>query len=304
MENDYPSSFYQSNKLKGIGSYLNEIGYQTSFYHGGKNGTMSFDNFTAIIDGGKYFGKNEYPNPADFDKHWGVFDEPYLQYFAKQLSENKTPFFSSVFTLSSHHPYSIPEHLASKFTEGTLPIHRTIKYTDYALQQFFETAIKEPWYNNTIFIITADHSAENETPYYQTTQGKFEIPLFVFSANVNLVKPEINQNTIQQIDIMPLILNYAGYNKPYYSFGEEVNKTNWAMQFTSGFYQYISWPYVYQFDGKNGIGFFNLKQDSMMSKNELKNKKLEVQIINLDSNIKCKIQRYNFDLINNKTHIK
>lgn len=304
MENDYPNSYYQSNKLKGIGAYLSEIGYETSFYHGGKNGTMSFDNFTAITNGGKYYGKNEYPNPTDFDNHWGVFDEPYLQYFAKQLSGNKIPFFSSVFTLSSHHPYSIPDHLANKFTEGTLPIHRTIKYSDYALQQFFETAKKEPWYNNTIFIITADHSAENEKPYYQTTQGKFEIPLFVFSANGNLVRADINQNTIQQIDIMPLVLNFAGYNKMYFSFGEEVNKTNWAMQLTNGFYQYISWPYVYQFDGKNAIGFFDLEHDSLMSNNELKNKKFDAQIKNLDSNIKCKIQQYNFDLINNKTHIK
>ncbi|MFZ4796659.1 MAG: LTA synthase family protein [Bacteroidia bacterium] len=301
MENDYPNSYYQANKLKSIGSYLSEIGYESSFYHGGKNGTMSFDNFTAITNGGSYFGKNEYPNLADFDNHWGIFDEPYLQYFAKQLSSNKTPFFSSVFTLSSHHPYSIPEHLASKFTEGTLPIHRTIKYSDYALQQFFETAKKETWFNNTIFIITADHSAENEKPYYQTTQGKFEIPLFVFSANGNLVKAENNQNTIQQIDIMPMVLNYVGYNKSYFSFGEEVNKTNWAMQLTSGFYQYISWPYVYHFDGKKGIGFFDLKNDGLMHKNELENQKYIKQIGRIDSTVKCIIQQYNFDLINNKT---
>jgi phosphoglycerol transferase MdoB-like AlkP superfamily enzyme len=301
MENDYPNSYYQSNKLKGIGAYLSEIGYQTSFYHGGKNGTMSFDNFTAITNGGKYYGKNEYPNPTDFDNHWGVFDEPYLHYFAQQLSTNNTPFFSTVFTLSSHHPYSIPNHLSNKFTEGTLPIHRTIKYSDFALQQFFETAKKEPWYKNTVFIITADHSAENEKPYYQTTQGKYEIPLFIFSKNSNLVKPQINQNTIQQIDILPMALNYANYTKPFFSFGNNVNQTNWAMQLTNGFYQYISWPYVYHFDGKKGIGFFDLKQDSLMHKNELENIKYKMTIDNLDSNVKCIIQQYNFDLINNKT---
>ena len=301
MENDYPNSYYQANKLKGIGAYLSEIGYQTSFYHGGKNGTMSLDNFTAITNGGNYYGKNEYPNPADFDKHWGIYDEPYLHYFAKQLSTNKTPFFSSVFTLSSHHPYPIPSHLSNKFTEGTLPIHRTVKYTDFALQQFFETAKKESWYNNTIFIVIADHSAENEKPYYQTTQGKFEIPMFVFSANSNLIKPAINQNTIQQIDILPMALNYANYVKPFFSFGNNVNQTNWAMQLTNGFYQYITWPYVYHFDGKEGIGFFDLKHDSLMHKNEMKNIKYKLKIENLDSNVKCIIQQYNFDLINNKT---
>jgi hypothetical protein len=125
--------------------------------------------------------------------------------------------------------------------------------------------------------------------------------MFVFSANSNLVKPEINQNTIQQIDILPMVLNYANYSNPFFSFGNNLNQTNWAMQLTNGFYQYISWPYVYHFDGKKGIGFFDLKHDSLMHKNEIENIKLKLKIENLDSNVKCIIQQYNFDLINNKT---
>jgi phosphoglycerol transferase MdoB-like AlkP superfamily enzyme len=303
MDNDYMSSYYQSNNLKSIGGYLKDLNYQSSFYHGGKNGTMSFDNFTAITKSGKYFGLNEYPNNADFDQHWGIYDEPYLQYFAKQLTANKAPFYATLFTLSSHHPYSIPAHLSAKFTEGTLPIHRTVKYTDYALQQFFETAKKLPWFNNTIFIITADHSAENEKPYYQTAQGKYEIPLFIYSANNQLIKPVINETTIQQIDILPLVLNYVLYPNNFYSFGENFGKSHWAMQFTNGFYQYITWPFVYQFDGKEGLAFFDLKKDSFMNFNQLNNIIYLPQISRMDSSVKCIIQQYNNDLINNKTHI-
>ncbi len=304
MDNDYMSSYYQSNQLKSLGAYLQDFGYQTSFYHGGKNGTMSFDNFTAITKGGEYFGLNEYPNKADFDQHWGIFDEPYLQYFANQLSSNKQPFYASLFTLSSHHPYSIPAHLSAKFTEGTLPIHRTIKYADYALQQFFAKAKNEPWFNNTIFIITADHSAENEKPYYQTTQGKYEIPLFVYSANSQLVKPSINDTTIQQIDILPMALNYVSYPRAFYSFGESLGQNHWAMQLTNGFYQYITWPYVYHFDGKAGLAFFDLKKDSFMRTNQLKNVQYLPIINKMDSAVKCIIQQYNNDLINNKTYVK
>jgi phosphoglycerol transferase MdoB-like AlkP superfamily enzyme len=303
MDNDYMSSYYQSNKLKSLGAYLKELNYQTSFFHGGKNGTMSFDNFTAITNEGKYFGLNEYPNKSDFDQHWGIFDEPYLQYFSDQLSANKQPFYATLFTLSSHHPYSIPEHLKTSFTEGTLPIHRTIKYADYALQQFFANAKNKPWYNNTIFIVTADHSAENEKPYYQTAQGKYEIPLFVFSANEQLVKPKINNSTMQQIDILPMALNYVSYPKEFYSFGENIGQNHWAMQLTNGFYQYITWPYVYHFDGKTGLAFFDLKKDSFMRTNQIRNFKYSKQINSLDSAVKCIVQQYNNDLINNTTHI-
>jgi phosphoglycerol transferase MdoB-like AlkP superfamily enzyme len=303
MDNDYMSSYYQSNQLKSLGAYLQDLGYQSSFYHGGKNGTMSFDNFTAITNGGEYFGLNEYPNKADFDQHWGIYDEPYLQYFANHLSGKKQPFYASLFTLSSHHPYSIPEHLSAKFTEGTLPIHRTIKYADYALQQFFAKAKNEPWFNNTIFIITADHSAENEKPYYQTTQGKYEIPLFVYSAKSQFVKAAVNDSTIQQIDILPMALNYVSYPKSFYSFGESLGQNHWAMQLTNAFYQYISWPYVYHFDGKAGLAFFDLKKDSFMRTSQLKNVQYLPIINKMDSAVKCIIQQYNNDLINNKTHI-
>lgn len=302
MDNDYMSSYYQSNHLKSLGAYLQNFGYQSSFYHGGKNGTMSFDNFTAITNGGKYFGLNEYPNKTDFDQHWGIFDEPYLQYFAQQLSINKSPFFATLFTLSSHHPYSIPKHLEQQFSEGTLPIHRTIKYTDYALKKFFETAKKQPWFNNTIFVITADHSAENETPYYQSNQGKYEIPLFVFSNNNEWVKAGTDNRTIQQIDILPMVLNYIKYPKPFYSFGQNSAQKGWAMQMFSGVYQYITWPYVYHFDGNKPLAFYNLKNDSLMQENKLSEFNYFTQISQMDSALKCIIQRYNYDLINNKTH--
>ena len=108
MATPYLGSFYQGNNLKGIGAYLQEMGYDASFYHGGRNGTMSFDNFIATSKGGAYFGKNEYPSPEDGDGHWGIYDMPYLHYFGKELTQKKEPFFSSVFTLSSHHPYKLP----------------------------------------------------------------------------------------------------------------------------------------------------------------------------------------------------
>ncbi len=106
MDNAFVTSLYSSNPIESLAAILKNKGYQTSFFHGGKNGTMGFDNFTKLVGIDAYFGLNEYPNEEDYDGNWGIYDEPYLQYFCNQISLMKEPFFTSVFTLSSHHPYS------------------------------------------------------------------------------------------------------------------------------------------------------------------------------------------------------
>ena len=307
LNTPYLSSYYQSNALNSTGAYLNEIGYNTSFYHGGRNGTMSFDNFIAISKGGAYYGLNQYENETDFDGKWGIYDEPYLKYFAKELGKKPTPFFSTVFTLSSHHPYSLPKKYKGKFTKGNLPIHHTIEYTDFALQQFFEMAKKEAWFNNTVFIITADHSSENQEPFYQSPQGKYLIPLFVYKASRS--EHKTIEKTVSQLDIMPIILTEAYYNKPFFSFSTFLNPADkdnkgGALQYQDQYYQLVQWPFVYQFDGRKEMGFFNLQTDSLMNQNLLKSNKFIPEKLKMDSLLKSMVQQYNHALINNETRVK
>jgi phosphoglycerol transferase MdoB-like AlkP superfamily enzyme len=299
---DYINSFYQTNKLHSIGYYLAKSGYQTSFYHGGKNGTMSFDRFIANTQAGNYYGLNEYPKKKkDFDGHWGIPDEPYLQYVAHELTAKKQPFFSTVFTLSSHHPYEVPMEYKNKFKGGPLPIHATVEYTDYAIRNFFETAKKEPWYDNTIFVFTADHSSENMLAYYQTAQGKYAIPLFVFDV-ANMQKnqnPLLIQETIDHLGIMPLILNkVTAIKTTYFSFAGKG-----AIQFDGGLYQFIQYPFVLKFDGTKSVGFYDLKNDSLMLNNLIENKTAPIQKVQeMEKYLQAIIQQYNHKLITNKTY--
>jgi phosphoglycerol transferase MdoB-like AlkP superfamily enzyme len=302
IHGDYINSFYQTNKLHSIGYYLAKSGYQTSFYHGGKNGTMSFDRFIANTQAGTYYGLNEYPNKKkDFDGHWGIPDEPYLQYVAHELTAKKQPFFSTVFTLSSHHPYEVPMEYKNKFKGGPLPIHATVEYTDYAIRNFFKIAKKEPWYDNTIFVFTADHSSENMLAYYQTAQGKYAIPLFVFDvANMQKnEKPLLVQETIDHLGIMPLILNKVTTKKtPYFSFAGKG-----AIQFDGGLYQFIQYPFVLKFDGTKSVGFYDLKNDSLMINNLIENKTAPIQKVQeMEKYLQAIIQQYNHKLITNKTY--
>ncbi|MEM9023750.1 MAG: sulfatase-like hydrolase/transferase, partial [Bacteroidota bacterium] len=181
MNNPYISSIYSANTVNSLASLLKAEGYQTAFYHGGTNGTMGFDNFAAAAGFDRYVGRAEYNNEDHYDGNWGIFDEPFLQFFAEEMDATETPFFTTFFSLSSHHPFTIPEEHRGKFAEGPLPILKTVRYADYSLREFFRTARTQSWYANTLFVITADHTAEPIYPHYNTAVGNYAVPLIFFT---------------------------------------------------------------------------------------------------------------------------
>ena len=101
---------------------------------------MNFDSFVKTIGVDNYYGMNEYNNSKDYDGNWGIFDEPFLQFMVDKVSDFPQPFFTGVFTLSSHHPYTIPQQHIGRFAKGPIPILEPVMYVDYALQKFFEKA--------------------------------------------------------------------------------------------------------------------------------------------------------------------
>ncbi|MBK6983907.1 MAG: LTA synthase family protein [Bacteroidetes bacterium] len=159
MPNPYINSSYSGNKLTSMASLLKGEGYQTSFFHGGTNGTMNFDSYANLSGFVNYYGRTEYNNESDFDNNWGIWDEPFLQYTAKTVNTYSSPFLAAIFTLSSHHPFKVPEKYTNKFPKTSLEIIESIGYTDYALSKFFRISKKMPWYNNTLFVLTPDHTS-------------------------------------------------------------------------------------------------------------------------------------------------
>jgi membrane-anchored protein YejM (alkaline phosphatase superfamily) len=120
----------------------------------------------------------------------------------------------SVFTLSSHSPYYIPPKYKDKFPKGTLEIHESIGYADYALGKFFETARTKPWFNNTIFIVTADHTSRTEVKRYETLMGYYRVPILFYIPGLKDRMPATDPERIaEQIDFMPSILDLLGLAK-------------------------------------------------------------------------------------------
>ncbi len=295
----YITSRYASNQINSIASILDQEGYHSAFFHGGKNGTMGFDKFAEIAGFKKYYGMNEYSSEEDYDGNWGIYDEPYLQYFAGKLSEFQEPFFASIFTLTSHHPYEIPEKYNNKFPEGTLNIHESIGYTDFALEQFFKKAKKMSWYSNTLFIITADHTAQAEIEYYKNRLGNYAIPIIFYHPTDSTFKGQ-SEIITQQTDIFPTIADYLGIENSFICFGNSVlNKTaeRFTVNYINGVYQLYKDDYLLQFDGNKPIALYHATKDSLLQK-KLVGQTDELK--HLENYLKAIIQSYEERLVTNQ----
>ena len=202
-------STFRTNKMLGIGDVLRKHGYDTSYFHGGRNGTMYLSVAAGISGIEKYYGLNEYPNRAHHDGHWGVPDDLFFDFFADTLSTHKEPFFSTIFSLSSHHPFKIPHKFKGRFPKGTVGYHESIGYADFALRSFFEKVSKEPWYKNTLFVITADHTAATDQESYGDILGSFKVPLIVFDPSGEL-KPKVVKHATQHVDLPVTLYSYLG----------------------------------------------------------------------------------------------
>lgn len=298
------TSRYGSNRFNSLPGMLSEMGYSTSFFHGGHNGTMGFDSFAGAAGIKKYFGKNEYRGPDGEDGGWGIYDEEFLQFFAEELTSFKQPFFSAVFTLSSHHPYTVPDRYKGQFEEGALPILKTIGYTDFALKHFFEEAKKQPWFAHTLFILTADHTAQPMGLYFGNKVGNYDVPLIFYYPGDPSFKGS-SSIVAQQADIMPSVLQLVGYNKPFISYGNSLfnsTSTHFAVNYMSGIYQLIQGNYCLQFNGEKAIALFNYTEDSLLKRNLLLVKKDSAAA--MEVKLKAIIQGYEEALESNALYIR
>ncbi|MEI6060456.1 MAG: sulfatase-like hydrolase/transferase [Bacteroidota bacterium] len=301
MTEDFITSQYSSDKFNSLASILKTEGYNTSFFHGGKNGTMGFDAFCRSAGFDNYYGKNEYPDQSDFDGNWGISDEPYLQYIANTLNGKTQPFMGAVFTLSSHHPYKVPAKYRNKFRKGPLEIQETIMYTDFALQKFFEKASSMPWFKNTIFVITADHTSEAWQAFYKNRVGQYAIPIIFFEPQSGAVAH--TGIIAQQTDIMPTLLDMLHYPKPFIAFGSSLlrkDEPHFGLSFLNGNYQLIQDNYAWQTDHCNSNALYNFANDSMLTINLYTRN----AAANRDKLLKAVIQQYNNRIIKNKLSIR
>lgn len=228
MDDALSYSPYASNDIDALPLLLKRMGYSSAFFHGGSNGTMNFDAFAKHAGFDFYFGRNEYDQDQDYDGTWGIWDEPFLQFAANRQSDLKPPFFSTIFTLSSHEPFGLPKSFKVDRIKKLKGIQRGIAYGDYALEQYFKLASTKDWYSNTLFVITADHNflaCVDSLDFYNQRLGLFSIPMLLYKPNSDFKLKGSNANLVQQIDILPTVLEYVNYPDSFFAYGKSMFDT-------------------------------------------------------------------------------
>lgn len=301
--------------LNDVSSLAGELtrhkGYTSAFFHGAMNGSMGFMAFARSVGFQKYFGRTEYnedPNyngDADFDGTWAIWDEEFLQFYCDRMSEMKEPFVTSVFTASSHGPFALPERYIGKFPKGNDPMLETVAYADMSIQRFFEKAAKQPWYNNTLFVLTADHTSLNSYPEYTTDLGYYKVPIIFFAPGMPELQGMDHEKIVEQIDIMPSVLGLLGYDRPFVGFGQDIFHTpaedKIAVNYipASGIYQLLKGDYLIQFDGTNVLHAYRFRTDTLMQE-DVKDSMPQDTLKEMENTLKSIIQQYMQRMNNNE----
>ena len=297
MDDPWIISDFQTNRIHGLPKILGEKGYDSTFYHGGQKGTMFFDAQAMILGFKSYLGAEDYNGEKkDFDGHWGVFDEPFLEFTAKKITEMKEPFLAGIFTLSSHYPYKIPEKYQNKFPKGTLDIHESIGYADHALRTFFSKAKTMPWWKNTIFVITGDHTSLSEDPTFQTELGLFRVPIIFYAPGIDLNLDV--KKVAQHIDIMPTLLSLAGGTEmPRAHFGTNLlsPSAGAAILYSGGIYYKVYKDIAIKGKLDLGYEFYKWRSDP-----GFRHPKAELSNSMLKKRFKAQLQYYNNGMLEDK----
>ena len=314
------------NEVSGIAGLLAKKGYETAFFHGAQRGSMGFQAFARKTGFQQYYGREDFEDDPrfgghdDFDGLWAIWDEPFLQYYCAKMNEMQQPFMTAVFTASSHHPYKIPEKYADRFPEEGVEIHKCIRYTDMALGRFFQEASRQRWFQNTIFVLTSDHTNQSDHAYYQTDLGGFCSPIIIYEpSDTTRVKGEIQPKIAQQTDILPTVMGLTGCEEPFVAFGIDLLNTEpedtWAVNYLNGTYQYVKHGHVIQFDGEKTRAVYALTDSLMTSPFPSKGGEIyppskggvgltQEQMQQMERELKAIIQQYMTRMVNDKLTIK
>ena len=294
---------YSTNAISSLAACLRNEGYTTAFFHGAPNGSMGFQAYARSAGFEHYYGMDEYDGTDAFDGTWAIWDEEFLLYYARTMSQMQQPFMTAVFTASSHHPFRVPKRYETVFPRGTQPIHQCVGYTDHALREFFDYAQQQDWYENTLFVLTADHTNQVSLPEYATAKGLFEVPIAFYSPRWN--QGELRSiGAVSQTDIMPSVLAYLGYAKPFFAFGENAltlaKKHPYAICYNHPVYQLISDSMLIQFDGNEVQAVYNYTQDPLLQNNMAS----QLDTKAMQTYLRAYIQQYIYRLTTNQLTVE
>jgi len=260
VNSSYPSIFEkhmmkgtEMKSFNGIAHTLKQNNYSTIFF---MTHDSEFDNMGGFIKSNYYdklISEEDYPNDA-IRGVWGVPDDYLFTYsldYLEKLNQKQKPFLATYMTVSDHGPYTIPDYFKPLSKEIEKQV---VEYVDWSIRKFITDCSKKDWFDNTIFVLTADHGAPANS-FYDLPENYFHIPLIIYSPN--LIKPKVYNKMGLQQDIFPTIMNFI--NVEYTNNTMGINLINEEREFayfsTLGKYGVRNQDYYYinRLEGKESL---------------------------------------------------
>lgn len=293
LETPFTLSNFSTNQLTGFPRICQQKGYQTYFVHGAQKGSMRFDAMANSLGFSHQWFENSLPSKISDRGSWGVHDHAVFKHLSKKIPALKEPFMMTVFTLSTHEPYDIPRDFKQLYP--ALPNEAcSYRFMDEQLRKFFETNSGKAWFNNTLFVISGDHTPVHLDNARYHTEDYFAVPLLI-------VPPKgTNQrfSVKEQQALVPELCKAMGWETQLYSYYKRQNKDH--IRYLNGVYYVWNTEYEIQFNETNmqwRVITKSLKNSSRSDK-KLLNLKIEASKTKLLS----LLQRFRRDLRLNRTH--
>lgn len=297
----FVTSAYIDNDMKCGPKIFRDSGYSTIFFYGGQRNSCRFDAVRKKSEIEKYYCQDEYDGDKSDLNPWGINDEEFLQFALAKVSESSKPFFATLFTLSTHHPFVMPEKYKETFPKGVHPIMELIGYSDNALRKFFENAEKQNWYQDTVFVFVADHINGAVQPFYQNSIGRHSIPMMIFDPSGEL-SGDMSHVVMQHVDIMPTLLDICGFDEECFMVGTSVfddKSPRFAISVSNNIYQLIKDGYVLRFDGEKSIGLYD-KEDYLLKNNLINKEEFSEKLSEMETFLEAFLQQFGDSVVNNK----
>lgn len=280
-------------ETRALPAILKDKGYRTMFFCGSDHGSMGFGAFARTTGIEHLYSRQDYEKVHgndDFDGYWGIWDEKFIGYMGEELQKSAEPFFATIFTLTSHHPFVVPEEYEGRLPEGLTPNHKCVAYVDQAVGKFFARYENEEWFKNTIFVFVADHvSSEQFSDVFRSSPGSYQVMGFIHAPESSLVGE--HRQVVSQVDIMPTLLGLLGEDEPYFAFGRDIfgefESEPISVSYDNNMFQAITTEYLVLFDEHRVVAVYS--KDDIRHENNLLGK---VDVSGIERRMKAMIQSY------------
>ncbi|MDP2690389.1 MAG: LTA synthase family protein, partial [Deltaproteobacteria bacterium] len=272
--------------LEPIGEVFSNYGYDTIFVHGARPGSMGFDGLVKKLGIKRHISRNDFQDIDRVDDGtWGIFDEYSFLRAHEEFEKLDRPFFAVVYSLSSHTPYKLPSGEFEHF-DSSVPFRdflNSMRYSDYALQKFFEKAKDSRYFDNTLFIVIADHTEGMSTA--DNIYESYRIPCFFYAPG--MIKPARYDGLASQLDVVPTVYDMLKVSDKHTSWGKSIFSPGKRQTILprGDMFVWVNEPYMLVTNLYSPLGLYNFKLEP--KKNLLSNgaagaetKKLNNEVLN------------------------